>query len=74
MTIRREYSCNLCREAIRGERIGYGVYFTGSHGIELKRPCGAENHICERCLSALDAIPDETREQLKSVLQSESHS
>lgn len=67
MTVRREYSCNICRETLRHD-------LTGGHPIGLKWVSNvlaaapwreAETHVCVRCLCSLQALPPVCRQGIQ---------
>lgn len=56
MSVTRSYSCNLCRETFDPQKL-VGLYWKAwPTGWEEKPPRETENHICETCLSSLQAI------------------
>lgn len=64
MTTKRTYSCNLCLDAV-GDGTGVGLlyrYNGDSKGISFVVPSNAENHICQKCLSWVEAEIIESRE------------
>ena len=58
MTVRREYRCNLCHDAIAqtggGTFVGVGVTFTYP-GIKFGMIRESENHLCSTCLNGIKA-------------------
>lgn len=61
MTVKRTYSCNLCRDEHEpNELIGLEWdYIEGTLQVDLKEvnPINVENHICTPCLYSLSRIP-----------------
>lgn len=60
MAVRREYSCNVCKESIKNDPFsgfgGIGLYWM-SGGWTKKNWAEVENHICIKCLSSIQQIP-----------------
>lgn len=47
------YRCNLCLCVYEREQV-VGIHFQGDHSIEAKPARDCENHLCKKCINALD--------------------
>lgn len=53
MTVRHEYTCNLCHGRLGfRDGDGVGVVFEAK-GIRFRMPMDANNHLCSQCLEAI---------------------
>lgn len=54
MTVKREYTCNLCRDRIdMRDGAGVGVVFEGRGKVKFRMLMDAENHLCSPCVEAI---------------------
>lgn len=61
MTTRRNHACNLCHSNVPNETAGVGLVWQAADKIRFTTPGQAETHICQECLTNLEATLDDMR-------------
>ena len=63
MTTRRSHDCNLCHSTV-SDGTGVGLVWAGDK-ITLRAPSFAETHVCQKCITALEAALEDQREAMR---------
>ena len=65
MSVRREFTCNLCRTPItsnpatdRAVWSGVGIFWGTGDKIEFRPVAETENHLCKRCVLSIKEAQD----------------
>lgn len=53
MTVRRIYSCNVCRDELDVQDIVGIQWAPGSAGMQFSAPALCEQHICHQCIGGI---------------------